>query len=195
MQTPSYEDTIKFIENNLINKLFEYFKTGHIEIKPSEYIDLFAAVQTTADIDVTHSGKLFEYYQQKIENYIVECKNKLIKEGKTNIIDEFLLHTKNIYFFIFSMYRVFCYLDRFYTKAKKKPSLPSTAMNLYKSIFYEVFKDNIQDEINNLKNEEKEGNKEASSKIQSIMNIMEDTKLSYPKLIRENNKLKWIEDP
>ena len=193
MKKRNVEDTIKIIENDLINKLLEYFKTGKFEIPPIKYMELYTEVQIAADDD-SNSEQLIEYFKQSIENYIVECKNRLSKEGKTNIIDEFLFHTKNIYFFMYWMIKVFHFLDCFYTKAKLKDSLSSIAFNLYKSNFYEEFKDNIQNEINNLKNEEKDGNKESCSKIQSIMKIIEDTKLLFPKIIKVENEIKWIEN-
>ena len=67
-------------------------------------------------------------------------------------------------------------------------------MNLYKSIFYEKFKNQIQNEIDNLKNA-KNDNQESDAKIQSVMKILQDIKLNLPKIIKENNEIKWIEDP
>ena len=65
-------------------------------------------------------------------------------------------------------------------------------MNLYKSIFYEEFKNKIQYEINNLENEEKNGNvEETNDKILSTMKILEYLKFEKPKIIKENNEIKW----
>ena len=120
------KEAIEYIENNLICKIFEFFKTGQYGVKPGDYMILYTTVQAAcdqkdfSDDDLINSKEMFEYYKQTIESYIIDCKKKLINEGKDNIIDEFLLHTRNIKFFIFQMQRVFCYLDRFYVKVKKK---------------------------------------------------------------------------
>ena len=188
------KDAIIFLENEIMGDLFEYLKTGKFQIKKNILSSSYSIIQIIGYTDDDQSRELFHYYKEIIRNYIIDCSNKLSSKNNTNLIDEFLFHTKNIYFFMYWMIKVFHFLDCFYTKAKLKDSLSSIAFNLYKSNFYEEFKDNIQDEINNLKNEEKEGNKEASSKIQSIMKIIEDTKLLFPKSIKVENEIKWIEN-
>ena len=92
------------------------------------------------------------------------------------------------------MYKIFRYLDRFYVYTKTGTTLSGNAMNLYKSILYEKFKNQIQNEIDNLKNA-KNDNQESDAKIQSVMKILQDIKLNLPKIIKENNEIKWIEDP
>ena len=195
------KEAIEYIENNLICKIFEFFKTGQYGVKPGDYMILYTTVQAACDEkdlldddDLSNSKKMFEYYKQTIESYIIDCKKKLINEGKDNIIDGFLLHTRNIKFFIFQMQRVFCYLDRFYVKVKKEKSLSETAFDLYKSLFYEEFKDKIQEEINNLKKEEKNGNEESNAKIKNVMKIEEDMKLVKPRIVLENHKIIWINE-
>ena len=192
------KEAIEYIENNLICKIFEFFKTGQYGVKPGDYMILYTTVQAACDDllddDLINSKEMFEYYKQAIESYIIDCKKKLINEGKDNIIDEFLLHTRNIKFFIFQMQRVFCYLDRFYVKVKKEKSLSETAFDLYKSLFYEEFKDKIQEEINNLKKEEKNGNEESNAKIKNVMKIEEDMKLVKPRIVLENHKIIWINE-
>ena len=89
------------------------------------------------------------------------------------------------------MQRIFSYLDRFYTKAKAKVSLSKSAMNLYKSIFYEEFKNKIQDEINTLEKEEKNANDELNSKIQRVKVILKEVNFENPKIIREKGEIKW----
>ena len=194
------KEAIEYIENNLICKIFEFFKTGQYGVKPGDYMILYTTVQAAcdqkdfSDDDLINSKEMFEYYKQTIESYIIDCKKKLINEGKDNIIDEFLLHTRNIKFFIFQMQRVFCYLDRFYVKVKKEKSLSEIAFDLYKSLFYEEFKDKIQEEINNLKKEEKNGNEESNAKIKNVMKIEEDMKLVKPRIVLENHKIIWINE-
>ena len=193
------KDAIKYIENNLINKIFEFFKTGKYEANPLEYMEFYSTVQIVCDEDPLDSNypsskEFYEYYKQTIENYIIDCKKKLINEGKDNIIDTFLLHTNNIKFLIYQLQRVFCYLDRFYISyTKTRKSLSEIAFDLYKLLFYEEFKDKIQEEINNLKKDEKNGNEELNTKIQSIMKIEEDMKLVKPYIDKDkgNKEIIW----
>ena len=89
------------------------------------------------------------------------------------------------------MFRIFWFLDRFYTRRPGRKTLGQIGMNLYKSNFYEAFKDNIQDEISNLKNEEKNGNEKSIEKLKNIMKILEYLDLEKPIIRKENNLLIW----
>ena len=191
------EKAIEFAKTGFINKLLEDLKTdnGNIKIVPSEYMDCYEEIQIAADLGEIESGKLFNFHNETIEKYIIECKNKLIEESKTNLIDGFLKYTNKINFFIFWMNRIFCYLDRFYNKIKKT-SLSKKEMELYKSIFFEEFKDNIQEEINKIKTEGNNENDELNTKYKNIMKIIKEMELKDPVIFRDNygtKEIKWIE--
>ena len=191
------EKAIEFAKTGFINKLLEDLKTdnGNIKIVPSEYMDCYKEIQIAADLGEIESGKLFNFHNETIEKYIIECKNKLIEESKTNLIDGFLKYTNKINFFIFWMNRIFCYLDRFYNKINNT-SLSKKEMELYKSIFYEEFKDNIQEEINKIKTEGNNENDELNTKYKNIMKIQKEMELKDPIIFRDNygtKEIKWIE--
>ena len=66
------------------------------------------------------------------------------------------------------MYRIFFYIDRFYTKNKSKITIAKGAMNLYSSIYFEEVKHNIFTEVNKLIREERSNNtRESRTKIKS----------------------------
>ena len=81
------EKAIEFAKTGFINKLLEDLKTdnGNIKIVPSEYMDCYEEIQIAADLGEIESGKLFNFHNETIEKYIIECKNKLIEESKTNL--------------------------------------------------------------------------------------------------------------
>ena len=188
------KELIIFLENEIIFDIFEYLKTGKFQIKINILSFSYSEIQKISDHGDYQSETLFKYYKQIIENYIIDCTKKLSLANNNNLIDAFLFHTKNINFLIYWMYKIFRYLDRFYVYNKTGTTLSGNAMNLYKSIFYEKFKNQIQNEIDNLKNA-KNDNQESDAKIQSVMKILQDIKLNLPKIIKENNEIKWIEDP
>ena len=188
------KELIIFLENEIICDIFEYLKTGKLQIKINILSFSYSEIQKISDYGDYQSETLFKYYKQIIENYIIDCTKKLSSENNVNLIDAFLFHTKNINFLIYWMYKIFRYLDRFYVYTKTGTTLSGNAMNLYKSIFYEKFKNQIQNEIDNLKNA-KNDNQESDAKIRSVMKILQDIKLNLPKIIKENNEIKWIEDP
>ena len=134
------EEAIEYIENGFMNKIFEEIKTGNQTHTPYMYYDAYELVQKFALVGDNESEELFESYNRIIEKYIIDCKNDLNADNKNNLVDKFLLYTKNIYYVIYWAGRVFCFLDRFYMKFKKKETLARWGMNLYKTLFFEEFK-------------------------------------------------------
>ena len=191
-------ETIIFIETEYVNQIFENIKTGNMnKINKMTYMKVFTRINKETDRGDFQSRELFEYFCQIIENYIIDCKMKLIEESNTNqskLIDGFLFHTKNINYLIYMMILGFLYLGIYYIPHRFHKTLFQIAMDLYKSNFYEALKDNIQDGINYLKNEEKNGNEESNEKLKNIMEILEYLKFEKPKIIKEQGKIKWINE-
>ena len=187
------EEAIEYIENGFMNKIFEEIKTGNQTHTPFMFLEAYNVVQKFYLVGDKKSEELFQSYNRIIEKYIIDCKNELNRDNKTNLVDKFLLYTKNIYYVIYWAGRVFCFLDRFYMKFKKKETLARWGMNLYKTLFFEEFKNDVLVEINKLKNEEKDGSTEPNDKIQGVMQIFKDVEIKNPKLSRENGEIKWIE--
>ena len=180
---------IKIIRKECIDKLLESLKTGKLE--NFNFMNCYTEVRNLAD--EREEEILILLYYGTIEDYIIQCKTKLIEESKTNLIDGFLLHTKNINFLIYWMVKVFSYLDFYYTRIGKK-TLSEKAMDYYKSLFFKEFKDKIQEEFNNLKKEENKGSEESQSKIKSIMEILESLELEKPKITKEKGQIKWVDE-
>ena len=148
---------IKNIEKYMINNIFNYLKNGVFpEKNPDDYFYAYVNVQTLSDMGDNYSYDLFQYYNTTIKNYILECKNELTSENNINFIVKFLEFTNKINILIYWMCRVFTYLDRYYLKSVRI-TLSESAMNLYKSIFYEEIKNNIFIEVNKLINEDRNG--------------------------------------
>ena len=185
----------KEIEKEMIKNILEYLKNGVFpNNNPHSYMNAYTIVQALSDMGDDKNRELLNYHNQTIENYIIDCKKELSTENNANLIDGFLLHTEHITFLIYWMNRIFCYLDRFYTKQKSKTSLAKHAMNLYNSIFFDEFKTDIFIEVNKLIKEERNGNLESRSKIKSVMKILKDLDLELPKIIKENNRIIWISE-
>ena len=87
------------------------------------------------------------------------------------------------------MYKVFMYLDRFYTKAKGKITLSKFAMMKYSSLFFEEFKIDVFQEVNKLIKEERNGNLESRAKIKGVMKILKDLDIEFPQIMKENNRI------
>ena len=151
----SFEEQMKEIEKQMVNKIFEYLNNdSFLGFKPSEIMKSYTIVQTLADQGASKYKQLIDYYCKTIENYILECSKKLFSENN-NFVEEFFHYTEKINTLIYWMYKIFQYLDRYYTKDDRRATLSELAMYLYKSLFFEKFKKSILTELDKLKNEEK----------------------------------------
>jgi len=190
-----YKTGRKELEKGMIKNILEYLRNGEFpNNNPKSYMTAYTIVQTLCDVGDKYSSELLNFHNDIIERYIRECKKEL-EVKKTNLIDAFLNHTEKINILIYWMYRIFFYIDRFYTKNKSKITIAKGAMNLYSSIYFEEVKHNIFTEVNKLIREERSNNtRESRTKIKSIMKIFKDLDLENPKIVKENNKITWVNE-
>ena len=186
------------IEEEMINKILAYLQTGSLETlannKPNCYMNAYTAAQVFADLGDPESSKLFEYHNKKIEDFINVCANKVSNVSNSYIIDAFIKNTENISFLIYWMNRVFCYLDRFYTKAKKHASLAKSAMLIYTAQFFNKFRNDIFIEVNKLIYEDRRGNRESRHRVKTVMKTIKDLDYEFPKIVKENNRIVWVQE-
>ena len=77
-----FKDVKKEIEEEMIKKILDYLTTGDIEAlsqnnKPNSYMNAYTAAQVYADIGDSESQRLFNYHNEKIRAFILECKDKV----------------------------------------------------------------------------------------------------------------------
>ena len=190
-----FKQAKKIIEREMVNNILEYLNTGVLPSnKPNSYMNAYTAAQVLSDLGDKQSADLLNYHNNIIESYIIDCRKKMSKESNATLIDSFILHSEHITFLIYWMNRIFCYLDRFYTKAKIKKTLAKGAMDLYHKQFFDNFKNDIYTEVNKLIKEDRNCNKESRNKVKIVMRILKELDLFDPKIMKENNKISWIAD-
>ena len=190
-----YKEGRKTVEKGMIKYIIDYLQTGEsTNNNPSSFMQSYDIIQALCDQGDKECEQLLGFYNEVIEKYIKDCYKLLVSEHNANLIDKFLYFTDHINILIFSLFRVFVYLDRFYTKQKVKKSLAQHSMESYKSNFFEEIKEDIFREVNKLIKEERNGNKESREKIKGIMKILKDTDLFKPKIIKENNRILWVSE-
>ena len=187
---------IKVIEDSMITKLLKYLNEGIFPKGNSQqFINAYSSIFILSDMqDNNYSEDLYNYYNDTIESYIKDCQKKLSQKSNKNLINSFIIYTNHISFFIYSMNRIFLYLEKYYIKNNNKMSLPKLGMNLYKKNFFDKFKINIFIEVNKLIREDRNNNKEFRNDIKCVMEILKYLDLPEPKIIKENNKILWSSD-
>ena len=185
----------KELEKEMIKGLLDYVRNGVFpHNSPNSYMNAYTIVQGMADLGDPESELLFNYYNNTIQGFIEDCYKLIAKESSNQLIDKFIKLTENINFLIYWMSRIFTYLDRFYTKAKSKLTLCESAMTSYKVHLFDKIQNNIYIEVNKLIKEDRNCNTESRNKIKIILKIIYDIDLSAPKIIKEKNKICWIQD-
>ena len=185
----------QIVETEMIQNILEYLRNGVFpNNKPNSYMNAYTAVHGFADEGDKQCNQLLDYHNGTIKSYIQDCSAELKKESNNNLIDSFINHADHISFLIYWLNRIFCYLDRFYTKAKCKKTLAKFALDLFKSEFFDQFKPTIFSEVCKLIKEDRTGNREYRTKIKNIMTIIKYLDFEFPKIVKENNKISWIQE-
>ena len=194
-----YKDfvTVKIdVEAEMIKNILEYLKKGVFPKANSahSYMIAYNAVQLYCDEGDKQSLELFNYHNKIIEHFIKECYKKLSEETNSNLIDSFIMYCDKITILIYWMNRIFCYLDRFYTRAKVKKNLAQCALELFKGNFLDNTFESVFVEVNKLIKEDRQENKEYRKKIKDIMKIFNFSDFQFAKIIKENNSIFWVMD-
>ena len=93
------------------------------------------------------------------------------------------------------MYKLFSYLDRFYIKENKMPTLCQSAIQLYRKYLFDRLEDDIYEEVNKLIKDDRNcdlHDLHSRNKIKIILQIISDIDIQKPKIIKENNKIFWV---
>jgi len=191
------EAGIEEIDKLIINHIFNYLRTDVFSKKSTQsYILSYTIVYKLSDDEYDSSTKLFNYYNQKINEYLKEaCKNvQMENEGK--VIDTFLKETEKTKILIHWMRKVFCYLDQFHTSSCKVGSLFENGLRRYYDNFFLPLKKSVIDALNNLINEHREGKAVEIRKIVKIIKIFRQVDLKNPILIKdEDGGYDWTGNP
>ena len=188
-----FKDIKKELESEMIDGILEYVKNGKFpHNNPNSYINVYTYVQTYSDVDTEKSKELFNYQNKILKDFIEESLKKMKKLSNIQFIDAFIKKTENINFLIYWMNRIFTYLDRFFMKSSQKCSLYKNAQNLYRDFFFIHLQSKVYREINKLIKEDRKCNLEFRPKIKTVLKIINDLDIMYPKIIKENNKLVWV---
>ena len=86
----SIEKGIKEIEEQMVNKIFEYLNNGSsLRNCKGSLINCYTIVQVLSDQGDYYSKQLLDYCLKTIEKYILEC-SKILSLENNNFIEEFL---------------------------------------------------------------------------------------------------------
>ena len=190
----NFDEAKELLEKGIISDIINYLKNGIFpKAKSDGFMNAYFIIQTLTDSGDELSKNLIYYHDKTIEDFISSCYDKLADEPDN--LESFLKYTENIYSLIYLMNRIFSYLDRFYTKAKKpKISLGKGSLKLYYENFFKHFQDKIFKEVNKLIKIDRNGNKEHRMTIEKIMKIFRDLDLEEPIIMKEKNKIFWVGD-
>ena len=177
------EPIILFTENKQKNKL-----------SPELYMQEYSKLQNIVNSGDNEAGLVYLFHNEVVKDYITKNFKLISSQPKEELIDLFIKQTENINYFMHRSFCLFCYLDRFYLKAKNRITLSKTEMNLYKEIYFNPIKDDIFKELCRLIKQDRNGNNETRNKIKSVMKILNDMDIKEPQITSEKKQGIWIPD-
>ena len=90
------EKGIKEIEEQMVNKIFEYLNNGSsLRNCKGSLINCYTIVLVLVDRSTDNAELLLDYYLKTIENYILKC-SKILSLENNNFIEEFFHYTEKI---------------------------------------------------------------------------------------------------
>ena len=144
-----------------LEKLYEFLDTGVLKMHPKLYMRAYTLIVRLSD-EYDKSEQIYQIYEDKLQAHI---KNRVIAQLDAKIGDsaqflrEYNILSKKYMLMVYTMNKIFYYLDKYFLKNALKMSLSEKALDLYrtnvfdkylvqlrKSIFEEIRKDR-EDEV------------------------------------------------
>lgn len=192
-QEIDFEEGIKKINNEIIQNVLSYLKTGNFTNKNrSGFINSYTIVYKLADDEKNSSVKLFQFYVTTITNYIKNACSELHLVSDDDLIDFFLKENEKAKILIHWMRKVFVYLDKFYTKSNKTGTLFSNALKILYTNLFMPLKDRLIRAVNLLIDELRDGKAIDTLKIIGVLTVFEQVDMKDPVLNKGDDNLYWI---
>ncbi|CAE8622048.1 unnamed protein product, partial [Polarella glacialis] len=142
LETMTVDQGLQLIEEERVQPLLKYLKTGVFENKTNmTFMKAYSVVVQFGD-QQQHSSKLYAYYKKVISDFCSESVDRMGRLSGEDLLKSLAeLWEKNT-ILVFWMQRVFQYLDRFFTKNNNEfPDLFSAALRAFTDTVYELVKD------------------------------------------------------
>ena len=110
-----FNEQKKIMEDKQINYLLNYVRSGKLLQAEGSYMTVYNIVYNLVDRRL--GEETLKYHNEKIEQAVIECYEKIKNLSGIDFIDSFILYTKRINFFIYKMSRSFIYISNNHLKS------------------------------------------------------------------------------
>ncbi|CAK9079051.1 Cullin-3A (AtCUL3a) [Durusdinium trenchii] len=158
LETMTVEQGLHLIEQERVQPLLTYLRTGVFENRNNmTFMKAYSVVVQFGD-QQQHSFKLYSYYKKVIQDYCTEAMSSLALVSGEELLSALAdLWEKNT-ILVFWMQRVFQYLDRFFTKSSTEhPDLFKAALQCFTDTVYSKVKDKCVAAMVAVVNRERDG--------------------------------------
>jgi hypothetical protein len=196
-----FNEQKKIMEDKQINYLLNYVRSGKLLQAEGSYMTVYNIVYNLVDRRLGEES--LKYHNEKIEQAVIECYEKIKNLSGIDFIDSFILYTKRINFFIYNMSRLFIYITNNHLKSVeenlgrkyKENDISEFSMYIYKKCFFDKLQVKLYQILNELLiRDERNSNNENRDKILFIMEIINSMDIIKPKIAKKGeNEFMWIE--
>ena len=105
-----FKEQKKIMEDKQINYLLNYVRSGTLlQVKLKSYASVVNTVNVLVDRQL--GEETLKYHNEKIEQAVIECYEKIKNLSGIDFIDSFILYTKRLNFFIYQISKLFIYIS------------------------------------------------------------------------------------
>ena len=125
---------------------------------------------------------LYKYFSGFVDEKSKELSKRLEDKPKSVIIDSFVDIANIMDVIIFSLERMFGYINFYYVRSKNLDKLAKTALGIYRNNIFLPIQNQLIDLVNQLIKDDRLGKNQHRAKINIILNVMKTMDLSSPKI-------------
>ena len=144
------------MEDKQINSLLNYVRSGTLLQAEGSYMTVYNIVYNLVGRQL--GEETLKYHNEKIEQAVIECYEKIKNLSGIDFIDSFILYTKRINFFIYNMSRLFIYITNNHLKSVEENldrkyeenDISEFSMYIYKKCFFDKLQAKLYQILNEL---------------------------------------------
>ena len=189
-----YLNELQEIDKKLYDFLFKYLKVGEFPVTtPGTNMKIYNFAQKWGNREA-ESKDLYNYYNKTIKDYAIEFKKQISDIASNEIIDAFIDRANRMDIIINFLKKTFSFIDFYYTRFQKCPSLAASALTIYRQELFIPYQKELTIEVNKLLNEDRYGKYDHRNKIKKILSIMKTMDLSSPEITKEKESYIWYNE-
>jgi len=132
-----------------LEKVQDFLNTGELRMHPKLYMRAYTLIVRLSD-EYDKSEDIYQIYEERLLKHILIRVIPLLQQStgdSAQFLKQYNIQFKKFTFMVYTMNKIFYYLDKYFLKNALKMSLSEKALDLYRSQVFDKYLDHLRRSI------------------------------------------------